>query len=300
MRMTLAQLEAFVWVARLGKVSEAADQLNLSQPTVSLRLKDLEQALGTKVFQKDGRRLKMTADGHALLGHANLVLAELDKIRTPVAPDAVRGLFRLGVSETFAFTGLPSLMQSLSQDYRALRIEVSVGPSSELIDALGERRLDLAVVVNPPQDARLRIVPLGVQQSTWAAAPALGLGPLVRPRDVHHLTILVNPPPSPNHRQTMAWFAKGGLTPMSLSVCNTVPTVVAHLVAAGVGISILPTRLIEPQLAAGSLVALACRPAIDDSFLCAAHRANEASPTVQAVLDAVRRCMEQSDLLDAV
>lgn len=300
MRVTLAQLEAFVWVARLGKVGEAAEELNLAQPTVSLRLKDLEQALGAKVFLKEGRRLKLTADGLSLLTHANLILGEMDKIRQPVAVDSVRGLLRLGVSETFAFTGLPSLMSRLARDYKALRVEVSVGPSSELVEALGERRLDLAVVVNPQDDARLSIVPLGVQQSTWAASPKLDLPRTVRPRDIFHLDILVNPAPSPNHRQTTAWFAKAGLAPRRLSVCNTVPTVVAHLVAAGVGISILPTRLIEPQLEAGSLVALACQPAIDDAFLCAVRRANETRPAVEAVLDAVRRCLDQSDLLDPV
>ncbi len=300
MRVTFAQLEAFTWVARLGKVGDAAIQLNLAQPTVSLRLRDLERSIGAKVFEKDGRSLRLTPDGVVLLEHANFILNEVDKIRRPVDPEKIQGTIRLGASETFAMTGLASLIHRVSSHYSALRVELSVGPSGELIDSLNERRLDLAVVVNPAEDARLKIVPLGVQQSTWAASPDLALPPVIRPRDVHHITVLINPAPSPNHRQTLSWFAKAGLEPMHLSSCNTVPSVVAHLVEAGVGIAILPTKLIEPQLKAGSLVALGHQPSIEPAYLCVAHRANETSPAVEVVVDAVRRSLTASDLLQSI
>ncbi len=146
----------------------------------------------------------------------------------------------------------------------------------------------------------MKIVPLGVQSSTWAAAPDCALPRVIRPRDIHHVPVLVNPAPSPNHRQTTAWFAAAGIEPMRLSFCNTVPSVVAHLVEAGIGIAILPTKLIEPQLHAGTLVALPCRPAIENAYLCAVHRANEALPAVDAVLEAVRQCLTLTDLLEAI
>lgn len=300
MGVTLAQLEAFVWVARLGKVREAAVQLNVSQPTISLRLRDLEQAIGASVFERIGRGLRLTAEGVGMLDHANVVLREVGKIRTYGEAREVRGVIRLGVSETFAVCGLPSLLEIVADEHRSLRLELSVGPSPDMIDDLHERRLDLAVVINPIDDARLRVAPLGVQQSTWAAMPGLELPRTVRPPDVRHLTVLVNPSPSPNYRQTMAWYAAAGMEPLHLSVCNTVPSAVAHLVEAGVGIAILPTKLIEPHLKAGTLVTLACRPAIDKAYLCVVHRANDAQPALQAVLAAVRRSLAESDLLASI
>ena len=300
MRVTLAQLEAFVWVARLGKVGDAADQLNLAQPTVSLRLRDLERSIGAKVFEKDGRRLALTAEGVSLLERANTILDEVEKIRTPLAPTKVQGRIRLGVSEAFAITGLPRLLQILADRHKGLRVELAVGPSEELVEALGERRVDLAVVINPTEDARLAIVPLGVQHSTWAAAPGMALPAVVRPRDLHHLNVLTNPPPSANHRQTMAWFATAGLEPMRPSFCNTVPSVVAHLVEAGIGVAILPTKLIEPQLSSRRLVALGCRPAIENAYLCGVRRANDNAPAGEAVLDAVRHCLAELDYLDPI
>ncbi|WP_108663731.1 LysR family transcriptional regulator [Acuticoccus kandeliae] len=300
MRVTLAQLEAFYWVARLGKVGETAGQLNIAQPTVSLRLRDLERSVGARLFEREGRRLQLTTDGAALFQHAEIILNEVGKIQGPETPDEISGTVRLGVSETFATAGLPSLLQLLTEEYKALRTELSVGPSRELIEALHERRLDLAVVVNPAEDPRLKMYPLGMQQSTWAAAPGTALPRVITPRDVHQLTILMNPSPSPNHRQTMSWFAAAGLEPLHVSFCNTVPSVLAHLVAAGIGISILPTKLIEAQLQAGTLVALQCRPPIENAYLFVVHRAHEASATVAAVVGAVRRCVAQVDLLEAV
>ncbi len=74
MRITLAQLEAFFWVARLGSVHMAARQLNLAQPTVSLRLRDLEARLGTALFERAGRGLPERVNDFGTAGSWNLGL----------------------------------------------------------------------------------------------------------------------------------------------------------------------------------------------------------------------------------
>lgn len=300
MRITFAQLEAFACVARVGTVHEASRQLNLAQPTISLRLRDLERALGTQLFERTGRRLRLSQPGISVLEHANRILGEVGRLKGRVGSNEVSGLVRLGVSETFAVAGLPSLLKLLSTDHPALRVELVIGPSPQLIDDLCERRLDLVIVVNPMDDPRLRIIALGVQPSTWAATPALGLPQPVKPADVRHQTILVNPSPSPNYRQTMAWFGAAGIEPLQTSLCNTVPSVVAHLVEAGIGIGILPTKLIEPQLKAGTLVALTSRPAIEKAYLCAVSGANDHEPSVNSIIEATRRILRQLDLLEPI
>ena len=300
MRVTLAQLETFAWVARLGTVRDAALQLNIAQPTVSLRLRELEAAIGVSVFERKGRGLRLSTEGVGLLEHANAVLEEVGKIRRYGEAHEIGGVIRLGVSETFAVSGLPNLLRAVGDRYPALRIELSIGLSRDMMTELENRRLDLAVVINPAEDARLKSTPLGVQQSTWVATPAHSLPKLIRPVDIYHLDILVNPDPSPNHRQTMAWFAAAGLEPVHVAVCNTVPSVVAQLVEARVGIGILPPKLIEPQLKAGTLVALDCRPEIEKAYLCAVHRAGETHPALDAVLGAIRRSLSDTDLLEPI
>ena len=300
MRITLAQLEAFVWVARLGTVRDTALHLNISQPTVSLRLRDFEQAIGSPVFERNGRGLRLNAEGAGMLEHASAILAELAKIRTFGAVHEISGVIRLGVAENFAVSGLPGLLSIVASEYPALHVELAIGPSPDMIEDLQKRQLDLVIVVNPPDDARLRVIPFGVQSSTWAAAPDLGLPRTIRPADIRHLTILINPSPSPNYRQTMAWFAAAGLEPLHVSFCNTVPSVVAHLIESGVGIGILPAKLIGSQLKARTLVALASRPAVEKAFLCGVHRTNDREPALQAILGATRRSLIESDLLESI
>jgi DNA-binding transcriptional LysR family regulator len=98
----------------------------------------------------------------------------------------------------------------------------------------------------------------------------------------------------------MSWFAAAGLEPVHVSYCNTVPGVIAHLVEAGAGISIIPTKLIEAQIRANTLVTLACRPSIERAYLCTVHRANETHPALDAGLRAVRQSLADSDLLEPV
>jgi DNA-binding transcriptional LysR family regulator len=298
MRITLAQLEAFECVARLGTVHQASRQLNLAQPTISLRLRDLEQALSVELFARSGRGLRLTQDGIALLDHARLILGEVGRIKGRVDRGDVSGLVRLGVSESFAVSGLPSLLKLAAADHPNLRVELVIGPSPDLVADLLDHRTDLAIAINPAEDQRLSVTPFGVQPATWAAAPELGLPAVIRPADVLHQTIFVNPSPYPNWRQTLSWFRAAGLEPLQLSICNTVPSVIAHLVEAGLGIGILPTRLIAPQVKAGSLVALACRPHLETSVLCAVRHAGEHEPALDALVDATRRVLTEQALLE--
>jgi DNA-binding transcriptional LysR family regulator len=300
MRVTFAQLEAFVCVARFGTVHEASRHLHLAQPTISLRLRDLERAVGTTLFDRNGRGLQLSQDGSAMLDHANRIMSEMGKLKGWAGSGQVSGLVRLGVSETFAFVGLAALLRLVAINYPDLRVELGIGPSPQLIEDIHQHRLDLAIVINPVEDPRLRIMPLGIQPSTWAAAPALGLPQNVRPVDLLHQTVLINPSPSPNHRQTMAWFGAAGLEPMQVSICNTVPSVIAHLVEAGVGIGILPTKLIERQIANGSLVALNARPAIEKAHLCAVCHAVDRETTVDAMLEATRQILREFDMLEPI
>src|SRR5262245_7305843 len=117
MRLTLAQLEAFFWAVELGSVQAAARHLHLAQPTVSLRLRGLEQALGVQVFEKAGRGLRPTASGLGLLDRAKTVLREVDRIREPLRQTPVAGVVRVAVAEGLAMVCLAPLVRLLREDY---------------------------------------------------------------------------------------------------------------------------------------------------------------------------------------
>ena len=110
-RFTLTQVEAFCWIARLGTFQEAAKQLNLSQPTISLRVRNLERALGARLFERLGRGVRLSTEGTALFEHAATLLDAARHIEEQVAPgESVEGMLHIGVQENFAVTCLPELV----------------------------------------------------------------------------------------------------------------------------------------------------------------------------------------------
>ncbi len=299
MKPTLAQLEAFFWVARLGSLQKAAEQLHLAQPTVSLRLRDLERVVGQRLFERSGRGVRLSQEARPLLEHAGVIIGEVEKLQERSGTNHIEGVVRLGVSETFALVCLPALLRELTHEHPALRLDLVVATSVELEREVCEHRLDLAFAVNPISDPRLRMLPFGIQETIWTASPGWKLGPTVRPADLYQLPVLTNPHPSAMYRQIGDWFRVAGLDPLRLDLCTSV-TVIAHLVAAGVAVGFLPRRMIERELEAGTLVALTARPPVDPARIYAVFRVADGNARIDAVVRAARNVLSGIDFLRPV
>jgi DNA-binding transcriptional LysR family regulator len=297
MRPTIAELEAFVWTARLGSVQAAARHLFLAQPTVSLRLKSLQDELGVRVFDRSGAAVRLSPDGDQLFAHAISIIEELGRMRERAgSTGALHGTVKVGLPETFAVACLPLMLKDLAARYPLLRLELSVATSSRLEDDLCAHRLDLAFLVHPSDGAAIRLVHLGRQEAAWVAADSLGLGPIVRPADLKDCQILSNPPPSAMHRQITEWFSAADVKPRRLDFC-TGQMVIAHLVQEGVAAAFLPVKLMEPALSTGRVVKLHSVPGFQHASLCAGHRVGGATAEIEAVIAAAQRVLEQVPFL---
>ena len=296
MRFTIPQLEAFFWTAQLGSLSKAASHLHMAQPTISLRLRDLETALDVTLFQKNGRGLALTAEGFALVPRAAALLEEADRIRLQTDPAAISGGIRVGFAEGFAVTCLPKLLEVVRQDYPLLKPEYIVSISYELERELNDRHLDLAVLVNPTGRPGMRLFPLGVQHTVWAASASWGLGPEVRPADLYRLPIVTNPPRSAMFRQINDWFATAGLEPQRLDVCNSV-AVIGHLVLSGAALGLLPAKMMEAEAKVGRVQILRPIPEIDHGRVYASYADGGLTGPVSAMLKSIQKALDSMDYL---
>jgi DNA-binding transcriptional LysR family regulator len=296
MRVTLAQLEAFFWTAQLGSAQRAARHLNLAQPTLSLRLKDLRGALGTEVLERTGRGLRLTAEGRALLPRVATIMDELRGLGGPDPVREVAGPVRVGLAEGFAVTCLRPLLAGLLEDHPALQPEWVVSTSNTLEQALLRDALDVAVLLNPIGDERLQMTPLGAQPTGWVVPAAWKMAGPVAPRDLWSLPVISNPPPSAMHRQIMRWFGAAGLAPARLSVCTSV-AVIAELVAGGIGAGLLPVPMAARYVAEGSMQLLAAQPAVENGALFISYRTGLDDPKVLAVARTISRVMQSIDYL---
>lgn len=299
MRPSLAQLEGFYWVARLGSVKEAARHLNVSPPTISLRIDQLEAELGHPVFERQGRHVVLTQRGDALVPHVAAMIEEYRKIHAAMTGIwQSHGVLRIGVTETFAQACLPAYMAILASRHGSVKVEYAVATSADLENEVLERRLDLAFAVNPIGDPKLTLVPMGIQPAVWAAAPAFNLPPLLHPRDLQGILIITNPPPAPMWQQIAEWFRQAGHEPTSICRCAS-PSMVAQLVAAGLGASLLPRRLVQGAITAGRVQAFESRLPLHPSRLFAIFRFADRDGLIQDCIEMAQTVMETAELVEA-
>ncbi|MEL7344197.1 MAG: LysR family transcriptional regulator, partial [Pseudomonadota bacterium] len=164
----LEQLKTFLAVIRFGGVRKAASALNLTQPAVTARIKNLEEALGCTIFERTARGVRLTKRGELLLAHAEKFehLVELVE-RDVVDPYGVEGRLRLGVSETIAQCWLPEFVSRLHERYPRLEIEINVDISPNLRAGLLNREIDLAIPLGPISEQTVNNVALPGFDLAW-------------------------------------------------------------------------------------------------------------------------------------
>ena len=167
-RINIEQLKTFLTVVRLGGIRKAAGALNLTQPAVTARIKNLEDTLVCQLYDRTSRGIRLTKRGELLLAHAEKFehLVELVE-RDVVDPLGVEGRLRLGVSETIAQCWLPELVARLHALYPRLEIEFNVDISPNLRAGLLSREIDLAVLLGPISEQTVNNVSLPGFDLAW-------------------------------------------------------------------------------------------------------------------------------------
>ena len=263
MKLTLAQLEALFWIARLGSVRAAAARLSLTQPALSLRVKELEAAVGGPLLNRDSYRATLTSLGAEVAQQAERMLDLAGRIGKPEgAGDEIRGVIRLGATDTYATRYLPSLLVDIETHHPQASVELVVEFSVNLYQKLLRGELDVAVISGPTHSPLLAFERLLDLPHYWAGSPRrLGTLKVATPAALAKIPIITHPAPSLLYETIHAWFASASLAPLHLSTCTSL-FISKALTVEGIGVSLLPKEIIGPELAAGTLRVLRSRPAI--------------------------------------
>lgn len=298
MKPTLNQIEAFHWIARLGTFHAAGAQLNLTQPTISLRIRGLEEALGCKLFERVGQRVRLTGDGAQLLPTAERIVTLSGQLAAGGnGTGSLFGRLRLGAPDSFGLTCMAGLLSALKERHPELAVALTIDNSAVLAQKLNARELDFAFVVDATVEDHIRMEPLGMMDLAWVGSPRLDLPKrAVRPADLLRLPIFTNPEPSKLMAVIRAWFGAAGIEVPPLSTCNSL-SVILRLTLAGEGVSLLPTAILSKELGTGRLRALGARPAIARSQLFAAYQIDKLGGGALTVIDIARKVIRRSRLL---
>jgi DNA-binding transcriptional LysR family regulator len=168
-------LRAFVTVADCGGFHRAAEQLNLTQSTISQQIKRLELETKRPLFERTTRSVTLTDDGEMLLADARRLLQLEEAARHRLAAPRLSGTVRLGVVEEVAGGSLPSALGRFAAMHPGVKLEVQIGVSAELIAQLNAGRLDLVFAKRPLGTSRGRLV--WREPLVWTAAETFDLVP---------------------------------------------------------------------------------------------------------------------------
>jgi len=168
-----ALLRTFVAIAETLSFTRAAEQLQLSQPTVSQQLRKLETAAGRVLVARDTRSVALTDNGEAMLGFARGILAAHDQAAAYFSGSAMRGRLRFGSADDLALTELPHILRDFRQTHPQINLELTVNQSGALVRRLAAGQLDLVFVRQEPDDQEGRLVRR--ERLVWTAHRSLQL-----------------------------------------------------------------------------------------------------------------------------
>ena len=256
---TLRQLEFLCAIADHGSFSKAADACHVTQPTLSAAIKEVEGLLGVQLIERESRGASLTPAGEAALERARIILSDtadlVSAARQAGAP--LSGPFRLGAIPTIAPFLLPRTLKALRRAHPDLKLYLREDQTERLLDGLKARTLDAALIALPWDAPGIETMDLGDDEFM-----------LVAPTD-HKLVRSAELAASDLADQDVLLLEDGHcLRDHALSVCRlpskrggadvtatSLPTLV-HMVAGGLGVSLLPKLAIDAGVTSGAEVEL--------------------------------------------
>lgn len=287
--ITLKQIEAFTWIAKLGSFERAATRLNTTQSAISKRIQDLETSTGLPLLDRSHRSARLTEYGEQLLALGGEMLDLQQRIlglRDVEQPLARR--LRLGVTEMSAISWLPRMVTAIQEAHPLLSIEPEVDMSRNLYDRLLNETIDLIIIPNAFSDPEVSSVHLANVSNVWTARPgAVRSSPELDCQELTDHTILTQSGRSGSSLLINKWLRANGIVFKREIVCDSL-TALIGLVAAGVGVSYLPRHCFQSLLDEKRIAILPVQPPLPTVSYSAMYRSDRPSTFLVSIAELAR------------
>lgn len=256
-RITFRQLETFAAVARLGSFTRAAEELHLTQPAVSLQIRQIADVVGMPLFEQNGREITLTAAGEELQS----AVRSLDDVwnRLESALDALKGLKRGRLRVALVTTAkyfLPRMLGTFCQHYPEIAIELEIGNRQRIVERLRSNCDDLYVMSYPPEDLDIVSTPFLDNEHVviapaghWAARRRVTLD------DLRDEPFLLREPGSGSRHAIDNHLAACGC-PLNVRLSLASNEAIRELVASGMGLAVLSRHSLGDAVERGEIAIL--------------------------------------------
>jgi DNA-binding transcriptional LysR family regulator len=297
--MELRHLRYFVAVAEEGHVTRAAERLGIQQPPLSLQIRALEREIGAQLFRRKPRGMELTAAGRALMTDAQAILQQVDHAFAITRRTArgEQGRMAIGFTSSAPFHPfVPRVIRAFREAFPLVALSLEEMGTSELVDALRAERLDAVFVRSSAADLSALVVHYLLEEEMMAALPAAhplaAKAEAAKPLDLSTLSqeplVLYRRHAGPGFYDAIITACRdAGFNP---AVVQEAPRILStlNLVAAGLGLSIVPASLQRMQMDGVVYRRLKTGRKLA-APLSLATRRGEPSPAVRRFVDLVRK-----------
>ncbi|MBY9080265.1 LysR family transcriptional regulator [Paenibacillus sp. HN-1] len=252
-------LRVFVTVAEERHFSRAAERLNLSQPGVSLHIRNLENELGARLFNRNPKQVSLTDAGEILYARAKVMLGLYEEAAQAIAllQNEVTGTLRIGASFTVGEYVLPGRLAAFVRRYPLVEVEVRIGNTEETVHDVKAGTLDLGLIEGETHAPDLDVFPFMKDEMVLVAAQG---HPLAQERSISREQLqkqvwVIRENGSGTRAFSDSFISKHALDVKKSYIFNSSQGV-KEGVASGLGISILSKWIVRRELESGEIVEL--------------------------------------------
>lgn len=244
--ISMRHLRYFDSLAQHGHFGRAAEACAISQPALSLQMKELEDILGAPLVERSARRIRLTPVGEAFAARARDILRSVDELATlaRAAQTPLSGRLRIGVIPTVAPYLLPGVIQRLTARFPELDLRPREAVTQRLVDDLTHGRLDVAIVALPVSEPSLEEHPLFTEEFVLVRPAADADRPVPNPETLRTMRLLLLEEGHCFRDQALSFCKLSPTAPRDLMEGSSLTTLV-QMVGAGIGVTLIPQMAVQ-------------------------------------------------------
>ena len=246
--LTLKQLRYFEALAKHGHFGRAADVCAISQPALSVQIKDLEQSLGARLFERDTRHVRLTAFGGDFAERARDILRAVDELGAlaRASADGLAGRLRIGVIPTIAPYLLPRLISAMAQAHPDVDVHLRETMTEKLLEELADGTIDTAILALPIDDASLVELPLFEEPLVLVRPMSEANAPVPNRDSLRDMRLLMLEEGHCFREQALSFCDMRGVRQREGLDGSSLSTLV-QMVGAGIGITLIPEMAVDVE-----------------------------------------------------
>ncbi|WP_018861989.1 LysR family transcriptional regulator [Thioalkalivibrio sp. ALJ3] len=288
------RLQVFLTVARLLSFTRAAEVLHMTQPAVTFQVRQLEEQLETRLFDRNHNRVTLTEAGRLVQRYAERIFDTYGELEAALRElkGADGGAIVIGASMTVAEYMLPALLGAFRRAHPDIGIRLRVGNTENVVAMVEEGSVDLGIVEAPVSHRTLLVQPCTVDQLRLIVPPehALAGRKSVRVAEFVEQPFICREEGSGTREVIMEYLGRSGYDRNTLRGCMELgsPEAIKGAVAAGVGVSVLSEAVVAKELALGELAAIPLDPPLERPISLVHARQQFRVPTLEVLMQFLR------------